>query len=531
VSLSNSLGRALSSNAVLTVNETTRPTVKIVFPPNNYQSTNPAVAVRGTAGDARAVADVEVTVNNNVTQTAAGAARWTNVVTLVPGTNHVTVQSYNLAGLPSAPASLTIDYIVLSTLTLRTNGAGGITGETNQARLQIGKTYTLTAHPASRNLLSNWIGGDTLATLAPMGTQLALSFTMSSNLILQANFVTNPFPAVAGAYNGLFYPLSGVTEQSSGLLSLTLSSNQGIYSAKVYLAGGTNSLSGAFDLTGTAQNAFTNAGKQAVALSLHVNLNLNPPDDLLTGILSADGWQSELTADRAVFNGTTIKASNYAGRYTLIVPPGANAPLESPGGYGVANITNNLAGVAILNGSLGDGALFTQSVPISLNGVIPVYASLYGGHGFLLGWLIFSNEPPQTVSGQLNWIKLPVSGKGLYLGGFTNQAEIIGSAYETSGLALSNATLTIFGAEQSSPLVYTNITVAKGKLSYSGADEPTNQLSATFTAGTGAMTLSFRPTGAKANVTAQGVVLQSGDTNAAGWFLGTNQSGFFLLQQ
>jgi hypothetical protein len=43
------------------------------------------------------------------------------------------------------------------------------------------------------------------------------------------------------------------------------------------------------------------------------------------------------------------------------------------------------------------------------------------------------------------------------------------------------------------------------------------------------MTLTFRPTGAKVSITAQGVLLQS-DTNAAGWFQGTNESGFFLLQ-
>jgi hypothetical protein len=531
VRVTNSLGAIASAPALLTVNETTRPTLAVAFPPVNYQSTDPTLTVRGTAGDARAVAAVEVTVNNNSPQVAAGAASWSNVVALVPGTNHITVQSYNLAGLASGAITRTVFYIVTSPLTLETNGPGGISGQTNQARLQVGKSYTLTAHPAPGNLLSNWTGGGTLAGLAPMGTKLALSFVMSSNLIVQANFVTNPFPAVAGAYNGLFYPLGGVTGQSSGLLSLTLGSNQGVYSVKVCLAGRTNSLSGEFDLTGTAQNAFSNAGQEAVALTLHVNLNLYPPDNLLTGIVSAQDWQSVLQADRAVFNGTTVKATDYAGRYTLIVPPGVNAPLESPGGYGFATITNSLAGVAVLNGALGDGALFNQTVPISLNGLIPVYVPLYTGHGSLLGWLSFTNLPPQTVEGALNWIKLPVTGKTLYPGGFTNQAEIIGSAYQPGGLTLSNGTLTFSNAAQSSPLIYTNVTLANGKLSYSGAGEPTNQLSATFTAGTGAMTLSFRPTGARVNVTAQGVVLQSGTTNAAGWFLGTNQSGFFLLQQ
>jgi hypothetical protein len=46
------------------------------------------------------------------------------------------------------------------------------------------------------------------------------------------------------------------------------------------------------------------------------------------------------------------------------------------------------------------------------------------------------------------------------------------------------------------------------------------------------MTLTFRPTGANANITAHGVVLQNDPTtNSAGWFLGSGQSGFFLLQE
>jgi hypothetical protein len=95
-------------------------------------------------------------------------------------------------------------------------------------------------------------------------------------------------------------------------------------------------------------------------------------------------------------------------------------------------------------------------------------------------------------------------------------------------LNVSNATLTIGDGDLANTLVYTNISVAKGKLTV-GPGNPTNELSATFTAGTGMMTLTFRPTGSKAKVTAQGVVLQSSGTNAAGWFLGTNQSGAFLL--
>ena len=58
---------------------------------------------------------------------------------------------------------------------------------------------------------------------------------------------------------------------------------------------------------------------------------------------------------------------------------------------------------------------------------------------------------------------------------------------------------------------------------------PTNQFSAKFTNSTGAMSLTFRPTGASSDKTAKGVVGQS-QTNAAGWFQGTGATRAFLLE-
>ena len=55
-----------------------------------------------------------------------------------------------------------------------------------------------------------------------------LTFLMYTNMILQANFVTNPFLAAMGVYNGLFYPAGGVTEASSGFISAAVTSNSGL---------------------------------------------------------------------------------------------------------------------------------------------------------------------------------------------------------------------------------------------------------------------------------------------------------------
>ena len=82
---------------------------------------------------------------------------------------------------------------------------------------------------------------------------------------------------------------------------------------------------------------------------------LYPADNQMTGTVSSlvAGWNSVMQADRAVFNPTTAPAANYAGQFTLLLPPDTNAPAGAPAGYGYAAITNTLAGVANLVGSTG----------------------------------------------------------------------------------------------------------------------------------------------------------------------------------
>jgi hypothetical protein len=204
--------------------------------------------------------------------------------------------------------------------------------------------------------------------------------------------------------------------------------------------------------------------------------------------------------------------------------------VSSPGGYGYAVFSNSSAGIALFSGYLADGtAISPQSVAIAPNGRVPMYVSLYAGEGSLLGWISFSNEPPQTLTGWLSWIK-PVSGpRTLYPAGFANLMTIAGSPFSSGSLpllAMTNATLTISNGNLAAPLSFkvalegTNITKVGGS---------TNELSASINPANGVMTVKFGPTGARTDKAAQGVILQN-QTNAAGWFIGTNESGAFWLQ-
>src|SRR5207249_1395122 len=88
-------------------------------------------------------------------------------------------------------------YSVTNHLDLHTNGTGTVTAPIG-LDLELTKNYTITAVPGVGQVFSNWTGSVT-SSLAK------LTFTMQSNTVLYANFITNPFIAAAGAYNGLFH--------------------------------------------------------------------------------------------------------------------------------------------------------------------------------------------------------------------------------------------------------------------------------------------------------------------------------------
>jgi len=522
--------------------DTTQPTLTILSPTANLRVSNAVFTVTGKAADNVAVSNVLYQLNNDGWSNAGSTNHWTNwtaSITSAPGSNTLQACAVDTSANYSLTNTVHFTYIPSATLTVRTNGLGSITPVDNGKLLAIGTNYAVKAAPANNWLFSNWLGGAT-APYPALTNGPTLTFAMQSNLVLEANFVTNPFPAIAGSFNGLFYQTNGspVTEQSSGFATITIAStSKGAYTAKLLLDGGSYSFTGAFDLNGNSVTNLTRRGESPLTVTLHVNLNTLPPATVMTGAVTATNWagHSGLVADLAVFNGKTIVASNYAGKYTLVLP-GSATPATSPGGYGAATFTNNLAGAAVLGGALGDGtSLGSQSVPISQDGLVPVYVPLYSGQGSVFGWLAFSNLPPKTVSGDLTWFKLSGPAKSLYTNGFTNQGAIIGSVYmpsTTNILALTNGTLTITDPGQNIDLVYTNVTVISNKLTYTAP--PTNQLIVTFTPPSGAITVSFRPTGAKANITAQGVVLQGAPTDpslkAAGWFTGTNETGSFQLR-
>src|SRR5262249_23099719 len=76
-------------------------------------------------------------------------------------------------------------------LVVQINGTGTVMPNYNGQSLTLGKSYTMTAKAGPGFVFSSWSGGAS-------STTPALTFVMQDGLVLQANFVANPFAQAAG---------------------------------------------------------------------------------------------------------------------------------------------------------------------------------------------------------------------------------------------------------------------------------------------------------------------------------------------
>jgi hypothetical protein len=564
VIVANDENAVISSNALLVIAgplDPYLPSTTIVRPVNNSRFITPSTNFTGTARDLApgSIVDVRYRLAPTTTYVSAsmatlnGVTTWTTpTLPLVPGTNRFSVYSIDAGGNQSAIVTSTFFYDVTNMLTVKINGKGQVKttaipsiNNDQQLPLLVGRPYVLTAFIGlgTNHVFTNWTNGD----LEQVSLNPAYTFVMQSNLVLQANFITNPFTAVAGIYNGLFYETNEVAHESSGFFTMNVT-RKGGYSGKLSLDGDTVSFGGKFNLSGQSTTNISRAAKGKVNLYLNLALDWNTDSEQIFGRLSDGVWSAEMLADRATFNAAN-PATNFVGSYTFLVPR-TNHPAVSPGGIGYGLVTNNALGkVALLVSGLGDGSSIGQNVPISKRGQWPLFVPLYKNfyvytnllkgtlatnrtypRGSLLGWITFTNAAP---TGKVSWIKTGSATNLLYLGGFTNVVEIIGSPYVAPGtgvrmLNITNGTTTFSDGN----VVGTNswdVTWATNNLV-----KPTSTASTkptfTLTPKTGLLKGTFFHPGLGRMVPFSGAVLQW-QNYAVGYFVGTNQSGMIMLQK
>jgi hypothetical protein len=238
-----------------------------------------------------------------------------------------------------------------------------------------------------------------------------------------------------------------------------------------------------------------------------------------------------LQGNQSVF--TAAKpATAFEGQYTLIIP-GESNPDVGPFGVSYGTLKVSPTGTITLTGSLADGTPITQSSAVSKNGLWPLYLNLYGGKGSLWGWNQFINHVVGSVP-SVSWINATNSNKAaVYRSGFTNQqATLAGSYYLPTVKPLLDLTTGEVVLETANPPLtlmdqITLTTKSAIVASTNAGDIPGLTLKITPT--TGVVSGSYKnPANPKQIIKINGVLLQ-GATNAAGYFLGTNQSGSFIL--
>jgi hypothetical protein len=534
VSVSNNFSAAVSSNAeVVVIRAKSSPALTITTPGAQARTTN--TLIKGTATGTGGITAVNYWITNinngavtalpSATATLGPGGTWSASPPLPPGTNILSVMAVDAFANQSPVAARTFFYKVPSLFTLtigKEGGNGSVVGTayvvgdarpgTNNPLLNIGEGYAVTATPNSQSLFTNWTG--TISSTNPV-----LRFVMEPGMAMQASFVTNFFIGAAGIYNGLFSVSNGVSEQTAGEISgLTLKTG-GVLSGKLWLAGASWSIAGAFNVEGNATTEIPRGPKLGGPVGLQLSLDWSSTPPIITGwVTGTNGgaWTAGLTAERA----GNIKS---AAKYTMLMEPDTNAPADSPPGTGYAAISKLNSNVTLV-GALADGTPYSQSVTVAANGDVPVYASLYTNTGLLTGWITLPGLAANPSTTTLTWIKPGWSG-------FTNNVAAVGSPWTNppahkAAITLANGLLSVSNA---SLLLDFNVTVSNTDAMVKIPGGPTNIFNGTINPANGVLKVTFGYGIGKSTSVGVGAALQNQNIGA-GYFVIKTNAGALNLQ-
>lgn len=395
--------------------------------------------------------------------------------------------------------------------------------------------------PAQDPIPTNWLF-DVVVTNAPCGCETNTTLVPGSGpggslgahhsdnpdstwlpfpVELEEGSHSNLFRRAQRNFNGLFYETNGVARHSAGYFSGALSQSN-LLSAKLRLGRDNYNFSGRFDLAGHLVNTNLKASqdnsqpdKQAPSLTADLQLSLG--GDRITGQIISSNWTAALLAERLATNAMK-------GQYTFVIPGDAVANTNNPAGHGYGTVTILSNGSLIWSGVLADKTSMAQSSGISDRGVWPLYSTPYAGHaGLVLGWIQFDPVPTDTdLSGDILWIKPGGLNEKYYPAGFTNQIEVVGSAYVKPPVTSSNGAVVLTGGNLGQS-ISNRFTL---KPNYQVNNQGTNKFNLTISKsdGTfqGSQITATSPVKVKSDW--RGVLLQKMQAGY-GFFLGTNQSG------
>jgi|GEM_PF-1273522 len=511
-------GAVTSSVGVLTVvGELVKPTLTVTNTAAKVYL--PTVTLGGKASDKSGILSVSYSWNNSEYQPVIGTTNWvTDPITLAVGSNVFKVKATDV-WTNETVVTKNIYYVYTSPLTVEIIGSGKVTPDINGKFYELGKKLSLKATPAANCLFKEWVVGGITNT----NSSATLSFTMSSNLVVDALFVTNPAYFLQGNYAGVIVHDAAIGAQTSGFFTMSVKST-GAFSSKLQFGGDTYSFSGSFNANGCTTNYLQKNG--VVKLVSVWELDYESLGNIIVGtVYYGSSEYSSAGGYREIYNAKTNPAP-YAGKYTMVIPGtnyyGTNTS-GVPMGDGYACVTIDPSGTISFAGKLADNTSVTASSYVSSYGQCPFFVSLAKGSGMLFGILDVS-----TNLSEVYWVE-PAKALTLYPLGFTNYTYLNWSPLSTptngdSALTLTNGQIVFSGGNLTEPL--TNALVFSGKNQF--MFNATNSFSVNPTNGVIQGTF-WHPVLSK-TVSFNGIILQEQNT-AHGFFTGKNGIGNVLITE
>ena len=214
--------------------------------------------------------------------------------------------------------------------------------------------------------------------------------------------VFNPFPPLAGKYNGLIRGLNGLPPGTpvirGGFFMLNVTP-LGACSGTVFLDGQKFPIKGNFDADGRAEFLVRPPGPKVIIILTDGDANrADASVDFGSGPVASG------TGQQAVFNAKLNPAPS-AGSYTALLPSPVDSSL--PGGDGYALLKVTAAGAVTISGKACDNQAFTYGGIVSPTGSIPFYAALtYATPGAMQGTLQFRDIPRVSdCDGSVSWFR------------------------------------------------------------------------------------------------------------------------------
>lgn len=242
---------------------------------------------------------------------------------------------------------------------------------------------------------------------------------------------------VLGSYYGLVRG-QAFNFANDGYVTMTSALSKA-FTLKLLVGGKSWSTSGKFDDAGNA-TATIKRGKGITDLTIVLAQSSSPLVDQIhgrvadgpfaNGKFSGNTFETEFTVNRVTWK-TKTNESPQSGPYTMLIPAHVNAGTQAaPLGTGYGTVTVGKDGSAKLAGSLADGTTITASSFVSKNGFWPLYASLYGNKGVILGEVAFGDiEGISDFSGPLTWMRPADTKAAMFKAGFGTTVNAIGSRF------------------------------------------------------------------------------------------------------